>query len=379
MNPSPKHFIIIAGEASGDMHAAHLVTEIKKLNPNITFSGLGGQNMQQAGVELYTDMTRLAVIGFIEVIKHYSEIKKIFNLTLKKVRDTNSDAVILVDYPGFNLRLARKLKKMNVKVIYYISPQVWAWKESRVKQIKKVVDQMLVLFSFEKEFYARHGMEVDLVGHPLIDTVKADTSRENVLDAVNFTSNKLTIGILPGSRDKEIETLLPPMLEAAAILNALHPHIQFLVSKAPTIKKEKIDRFVKDPSLPLAVTDLPSYDVIHACDMCIVASGTATLETAILEKPMVVVYKTSLLTWVLAKMLVKIPFIGLVNIVAGKKIVPECVQFQATGKHIAEELAAIFTNELKVADIKSNLRKVKTALGAPGASQRAAEKIIANL
>ncbi|MCK5579666.1 MAG: lipid-A-disaccharide synthase, partial [Candidatus Omnitrophica bacterium] len=232
MNPSPKHFIIIAGEASGDMHAAHLVTEIKKINPSITFSGLGGQNMQQAGVELYTDMTRLAVIGFIEVIKHYSEIKKIFNLTLKKVRDTNSDAVILVDYPGFNLRLARKLKKMNVKVIYYISPQVWAWKESRVKQIKKVVDQMLVLFSFEKEFYARHGMEVDLVGHPLIDTVKADTSRENVLDAVNFTSNKLTIGILPGSRDKEIETLLPPMLEAAAILNALHPHIQFLVSKA---------------------------------------------------------------------------------------------------------------------------------------------------
>ena len=379
MNPDSKHLMIIAGEASGDMHGAHLVEEIKKLNPNITFSGLGGQNMQASGVELYTDMTKLAVVGLIEVLKHYNRFKEIFNLVLEKARTTRPTAVILIDYPGFNLRLAAELKKMDIKVIYYISPQVWAWKESRVKQIKKVVDRMLVLFPFEKEFYAKRGMDVDFVGHPLVDTVKVTTPCKELLRNAGLSTQKLTIGILPGSRQKEVETLLPEMLKAAELLTEEHPRLQFLLSKAPTIKEETINKFLTNPKLPVVVMDQSSYDVTNASHICMVASGTATLETAILETPMVIVYKTSFLTWLIAKLLIKIPNIGLVNIVAKTQIVPECVQFQATGKHIATQLTQIFTNELKVAEIKSELKKTKQALGEPGASQRAAGIIVDTL
>jgi len=376
MGSTPKHLVLVAGEASGDMHAAHLVEAIKSLDPSITFSGLGGPKMQACGVELYQDLTKMAVVGFWEVLKHYKEIRKAFHLILEKIEATNADAVILVDYPGFNLRLARELKKRNIKVIYYISPQVWAWKEKRVYFVKEHVDKMLVLFPFEKDFYARFGVDVQCVGHPLVDTITVDTPKEKLLEVRNLSKDKLTIGILPGSREKEIETLLPVMLTAAEILSKESPQIQFLVIKAPTITKSSLDASLQNTSITYQIIEDNIYDGMNACDLCMVASGTATLETAILQKPMVVVYKTSLLTWVLAKLFVKIADIGLVNVVAGRRIVPECVQFQATGQKIARELRGIFTNELKIANIKADLKMVKEALGSGGASQRAAEEIL---
>jgi len=377
MESKPKHFVLVAGEASGDLHGAHLVEAIKRIAPSTTFSGLGGPKMQSSGVELYnSDLTQMAVVGFWEVVKHYSDIKKIFHLILEKIETIHINAVILIDYPGFNLRLARELKKRNIKVIYYISPQVWAWKKNRVHFIKNNVDQMLVIFRFEVDFYAQFGIDVHFVGHPLIDSIEVNTSKENLLASCGLSKETLTIGILPGSRQKEIENLLPIMLTAAKILESEFPKIQFLILKAPTIPISSIEHYLQGSSLSHRIIDENTHNGINACDLCMVASGTATLETAILQKPMVVIYKTSLLTWILARLVVKIKNIGLVNVVAGKRIVPECVQFQATGNRIAEELKNIFTNEPKIAEIKSNLKKVKESLGLSGASQRAAEEIL---
>jgi len=376
MEQPKEKIIIVAGEASGDMHAAHLVKAVHRLNPNITFSGLGGPQMQTAGVKLYEDLTQFAVVGFIEVIKHYQHFKRAFNLILKHIDAEQPKAVILVDYPGFNLRLARELKKRQIKVIYYISPQVWAWKEQRVHFIKKHVDAMLVLFPFEQDFYARHGMDVTFVGHPLLDTVKVKTSKEDILQSKGLSLNKLTIGLLPGSRQKEIDTLLPVMRDAATILHREFPQTQFCIIKAPTIAEKNIQEHLQQTTFPHVMVKDNIYDGINACDLCMVASGTATLETAILEKPMVIIYKTSLLTWLLAKLFIKIKNIGLVNVVAGKRIVPECVQFQATAEIVAGELKEMITNELKIADIKSDLRAVRKTLGSGGASLRAAEEIL---
>lgn len=376
MNAAFSHIIIVAGETSGDIHGSLLVRELKVLHPQLTFSGLGGPRLRQAGVTLYEDLTQIAVVGFWEVLKNFFKFKKIFDNVLRRIEETKPAAVILVDYPGFNLRLARAIKKRQIptKVIYYISPQVWAWKESRVNLIRQVVDQMIVLFSFEKKFYQKRGFAVEFVGHPLMDHIQVKQTKEQTLAALGWNANRLTIGILPGSREKEVDQILGPMLGAARKIYQEFSSVQFLILKAPSISSTRIARFLPLQDLPILVVD-HSYDFLNACDVCLVASGTATLETAILGKPMVVIYRTSLLTWALAKMLIKIPYIGLVNVVAGKKVVAECIQFDANAKKIAEELRAIFTNEPRVAEIKSELRNVKESLGESGASRRAAQKI----
>jgi len=376
MEEKENHIILVAGEASGDLHSAHLVEALKIKDPSLTFSGLGGPKMKAAGVELYEDMTKLAVIGFIEVLKHFWDIRKVFNLIRKKIRETKPKAVILVDYPGFNLHLAKKLKKQNVKVIYYISPQVWAWKKNRVTLIKKYIDKMLVIFKFEKDFYAQFGVDVEFVGHPLIDIIKVTTPKDKFLQSINLREYKTTVGILPGSREKEIQEMLPVMLDAAQILHEKYPMLQFLVSKAPTIDIALINKILDKMPFKIRIVEEDTYNAVNACDLCLVTSGTATLETAILQKPMVVIYKTSFITWVLAKMFIKIPNIGLVNVVARKKIVPECIQHQATGKIIAYELEKIFTDEIVIADIKNELSAVKEALDSGGASEKAANEVI---
>ena len=371
-----KHLIIVAGEASGDLHASRLVDSLKKISPKMTFSGLGGPLMRKSGVTLYEDLTNFAVVGFSEVLKHFGDFQKIFKMILKKIEETGPDAVVLVDYPGFNLRLARAIRqaKIKTKIIYYISPQVWAWKESRVELIKKVVDKMLVILPFEKEFYARREMDAEFVGHPLLDSIKLTQTPEHFLTSVGLSASNYTIALLPGSRKKEIERILPVMLQTARRLYSDNKKLQYLLIQAPTIAQALIEKYVKRFSLPLKIVE-QSYDAVNAAQICLVASGTATLETAILLKPMVVVYKTSFLTWALAKLLVKIPYIGLVNVVAGEKIVAECVQFNATAKKISAEVKSIYNDEIKIADIKLGLRKVKESLGEPGASSRAAKVI----
>ena len=377
MGQPQKHFVIVAGEASGDQHAAHLVDELKKIDPALTFSGLGGARMRASGVEIYRDMSSLAVVGFFEVLKHYGEIREVFDLVLKKIDAVKPWAVILVDYPGFNLRLAREIKKRDIPVIYYISPQVWAWKENRVRQVARYVDKMLVLFAFEKDFYARYDMQVDFIGHPLVDVVYPVIPKTEFLKTHGLSTDKLTVALLPGSRQNEVWSLLPVMLEAADILHREFAQIQFIVLKAHTIDRSSLERLCAHAVCRPVIIEEKTCDGINASDLCLVASGTATLETAILEKPMVIIYKTSLLTWLLARFLVKIPYIGLVNVVAGKKVVPECIQFQANGKKIAVELKKIFTDETRISNIKADLRKVREALGPGGSTQRSAKIIYA--
>lgn len=370
--------MIVAGEASGDSRGAELVAQIKKLSPDTTFSGLGGAQMAKTGVELYADLTKIAVVGFTEVLKHLSEIRALFRLILEKAEEVRPSAVILVDYPGFNLRLAAELKKRNIKVIYYISPQVWAWNAKRIELIKRVVDQMIVFFGFEKDLYARHGYTVECIGHPLVDEVKSTRSSQDFLSDIGLLKTT-TIGLLPGSRAKEVQKIFPVMLSAAKRLQALNPSLQFLVMKAATIDDAMLQGYLRGLDLPITIVSERTYEGINACDLCFVASGTATLETALLQKPMVVVYKTSFLTWALAKCLIKIPYIGLVNVVAEKKIVPECIQFGATGTNLAREAIRLLSDEHKMSSMQKDLQHVKESLGTSGASQRAAEAILLHL
>ncbi len=364
--------MIIAGEASGDMRAAELVNAIKALSPEITFSGVGGDCMGKSGVVLFDHITSLAVIGVVEVLRNLKRIKKIFDHILTEVDKQKPDAIILVDYPGFNLHLAAALKKRAMKVVYYVSPQVWAWREKRIEHIKKVVDRMLVLFPFEKDLYARYGMNVDYVGHPLIDEINTQRSPSDVLKSIGLEiQGALTIGLMPGSRQKEIERHLPIMLEAAKKLYAIDNRRQFLLLKASTITKEILAGYIPR-SLPVKIYEGNPHDGINAMSAAIVASGTATLETALLNKPMVIIYKTSWMTYAIAKNVIKIPCIGLVNVVAGRKIVPELIQNNCNPTNIAKAVESILHDK----NITEELKKVKITLGEGGASHRAAKIIL---
>lgn len=373
-----KKIIIVAGEASGDLHASHLVNAIRNIRPDIEFYGLGGGRMRLAGVELFYDLTTLSVVGFFEVIKHLKTIRRIFHELLKKVDEIKPEAVILVDYPGFNLRLAEQLKKRNIKVIYYIGPQIWAWGLNRVKLIKKVVDKMIVILPFEETLYKKYGIDASFVGHPLLDLAKPTETAEQFLNSVGLALNKITISLLPGSRNKEVERLLPPMLKACQIIYRQNPQTQFLLLKASTVEEKIFQRILSKFNLPLCSATDQTYDGLNASTAAIVTSGTATLETAVMQKPMVVIYKVSFLTWLFIKQMIKIPYIGLVNVVAGKKIVPECLQYEATPEIIAAHILEILKNKEKLAVMKKELGQLRQRLGESGASMRAAE-IVAGL
>ena len=365
--------MIVAGEASGDMRAAGLAFALKELQPSLRLSGIGGPHMRQAGVACFTDITELAVIGIAEVVKNLGRIKKVFDLTLKQIDSDRPDCVVLVDYPGFNLRLAREIKKRRIKIVYYISPQVWAWREKRVLKIKELVDRMIVLFPFEKDIYARYGMQADYVGHPLVDEIVIDKDQTEVLKSVGLSASKTTVGLMPGSRMKEVERHLPCMLEAAQKLFNQHRERQFILLKASSIPLNLItNALLAYKYLPLKVYDGPTYDGINAMDAAMVASGTATLECALLKKPMVIIYKTSWLTYAIARAVIKIPYIGLVNVVAGKKIAEELIQNNATAPKIADAVE----NALHSPLITDELSALKNSLGAPGASLRAAQIVV---
>ncbi len=371
----PLSILIVAGEESGDMRAAPLVHAVKHHAPDTRFFGIAGDHCRREGVDTFADIRELAVIGFVEVIRNYSRIKKVFDLTLQKAREERPAIAILVDYPGFNLRLARELKKMNIKVIYYVSPQVWAWKASRVKIIKKVVDRMLVLFPFEKDFYAKHNYTADFIGHPLIDDVHASQESDAFKISLGLEAKSLVIGLLPGSRHNEITRLLPVMYAAAHILKIKNPHLQFILLQAKSINDELVNRYADLAPQGLKVSK-EYYNGLNASDLCIVASGTATLETGIMGKPMVVIYKTAWLTAFIVRLVIRIKNISLVNIVAGKKIVEELIQEKATSVRIAEEIQSLISNPEKRSAMRKDLSTLRTRLGKPGASQRAARIVI---
>jgi lipid-A-disaccharide synthase len=373
-----KKILIVAGEASGDIHAAHLVRHLKASSPQLSFYGLGGKNMREAGVDLSFNLTSLAVVGFFEILKNYSRFKKIFDDLVEKTRIEKPEAAILVDYPGFNLRLIRALKKQNIKIIYFISPQVWAWGKKRIDFIRKNVDLMLVLFKFEEILYRDKNFNVKFVGHPLLDNVKSSIPKEKLFETIGFKMNLRTLALLPGSREREVLNHLPVILQAAQeILKKFH-NTQFLICRSTTVRREIYKEIIDKMKIDFTykILDDLTYEGVSASDLAVVASGTATLETAILNKPMVIIYKVSFLTWAMAKALIKIPYIGLVNVVAGQKIIPELVQFDATPKKIAATCIHLFENSQAREKIQAELYAVKNTLGIPGATERAAQEII---
>lgn len=372
MHTPQKRILIIAGEASGDMRAAEVVRAIKKTHPHYHFVGVGGDSMKAQGVHLIDDIKDLGVVGFLEVIKHLPIITKIFNNITAYIDKNPIDAALLVDYPGFNMRLAKVLKMRGIKVIYYVSPQVWAWKEKRVKVLQHIVDKMIVLFPFEKEIYAKYGMQVDYVGHPLVDEVKITEPPSSIKAQLGIKPQMPTIGLLPGSREKEITRHLPVMLEAAKILQAKNPNRRFIVLKAPTIEKSMLQTMITQSQLNAIIYEGPPYNGIGTMDAIMVASGTATLECGLLLKPMVIMYKTAWPTFWLAKSVVKIPYIGLVNIVAGKKIIEELIQDDASPEKLAFAIENIFSNPNAYGQITNDLATVKIRLGASGAGARTA-------
>ncbi len=368
--------MIVAGEASGDMRAAGIVRALKLSSPfALRFSGVGGTHMAGCGVELFADIHDLAVIGIGDVIKNFNRIKQVFDRVLKRMDRDRPDAVLLVDYPGFNLRLAREIKKRGIKVIYYVSPQVWAWQENRVKAIKTLVDRMLVLFPFEKDIYAKYGMVVDYVGHPLVDEVTLTQPPASIRASLGFKPTDKIIGLMPGSRPQEIKRHLPVMLGAAEILAQENPACRFLLLRSASIPMAMIERPLCRSKVKVMVHDGPTYDGIGIMDAAIVASGTATLETGLLLKPMVIMYKTTPFTYWLGKMLIKLPFIGLVNVVAGKKVIEEFIQDKATPQNIATAVQKILSSPEAYGRLTNELAVLKASLGAPGASARAARII----
>jgi lipid-A-disaccharide synthase len=371
-----KKIFIIAGEASGDMHGANLAEAIKSMDGSVQILGVGGKKMQEAGVEILYNIVDLAVVGFIEVVKYYKKFKEIFENLLKKIEIERPDAVILIDYPGFNLRLAKKLKQKNIYVIYYISPQIWAWGKERIKVIKETVDKMIVVLKFEEDLYKKYNVDVSFVGHPLIDAVKVHLSKKDFLRSCHLSNELKTIALLPGSREKEVERILPISIRTAEIINNNLKNIQFIILRSPSIKQKVFDECLKKTNLHIKIIKDKTYDGINASDLVIAASGTATLETAILNKPVIILYKLSFPTWFIIRCLLRIRNVGLVNIVARKLIMPEFIQFKAIPRRIAHQAIDMLTNKQRIAKMNKDLANLRELLGSPGASRRTAKIIL---
>jgi lipid-A-disaccharide synthase len=368
-----KTIMIIAGEASGDMHGANLVREMLKINPTLNFYGIGGNRLREEGVELLANASDMAVVGLTEVVSKLGKILKIMGMMKKSLDERRPDLVILIDYPDFNIPIAAAASKRGIKVFYYISPQVWAWRKGRIGQIKKIVNKMAVILPFEVETYSREGFSVDYVGHPLLDMVKLSYSKQESKKKFGLDEDKITIGILPGSRPSEVRKLMPELLRAAHILNQEMPDLQFVLPLADTLEEKSVTEIISGFHVTVKVVSGHTYDVISCADLALVASGTATLETALLEVPMIIVYKISLLSYLIGRLFVHVKNIGLVNIIAGKTIVPELIQNDASGENIAREALSILVNRERKQEMIRELSAIRAKLGEPGAAIRAAQ------
>lgn len=373
-----KNILIIAGEASSDMHAANLVSTIRAIDSDISFFGLGGDKMQKAGVNILHKIVHLAFIGPAGLFTTYSKLKRIYDDLCRYTTKNIPDCAILIDYAEFNLRVAEHLKRLGVPVIYYISPQVWAWGAWRINTIRKLVNEMLVLFKFEKVLYESHGVNVKFVGHPLLDIVKSSCSRHDVLEKFGLSNETIKIGVLPGSRKSELENILPIMLESCKYILKQLPdrHIEFLLPLAPTLEEEYARKIIASKEIAVKVIHDNTYDILSVCDAAMVASGTATLETAIMGVPMTILYKANFLTYICTRSLIRLKNIGLVNIVAGRRIVPEFLQYQARPSVIADYMIRLLTDKSLADSMRSEFVRLKEILGEPGAVKRTALEVL---
>ncbi len=367
---SQKCVMIIAGETSGDAHGAHLVRAMKKKDPSLFFCGIGGDALRAAGVNTLVDAKELSVVGITEVFAKLPKVLDAVSIIKKNLRRLSPELIILIDFPDFNLHIASIAKKQGVPVLYYVSPQIWAWRSGRISKIKRLVDHMAVILPFEKDYYTRHNIPATFVGNPLLDSYSPIEKESDKV--ANPTP---VIGMLPGSRVSEIKRNLPYMLASASILQQRFKNMKFLLSVAPSISKEWVESFA-NPYKKTCRIEIVSGDILEIfakSTMVIAVSGTVTLETAMHGIPLVIIYRISPVSYMLGRALVNVDHIGLVNIVANERVVPELIQEAATPGNIARTVGDMLNSPLELKRIKEKLSFVKSMMGEPGASEKTAD------
>jgi lipid-A-disaccharide synthase len=370
---------IIAGEASGDLYGALLSRALLQRDPTLRISGIGGERMREEGISLLADSRDLAVVGLVEVLSHWRPIRVAFRRVVTLLREDPPDLLLLIDYPDFNLRLAREARRRGVRVVYFISPQVWAWRASRVRQIAETVDRMLVILPFEEEIYRRAGVPVLFVGHPLLDLLPPPGDRAERRRRLGLDPERPVVGFLPGSRRREIGFHLPVMLEAALRLREAVGDYQMVVPLASSLRQEDLEPYLHEAGPALGKIHLlrgAPGEALSAMDAAVVKSGTATLEAALMGVPMVVVYRTTPVTFLLASLMAHVRHVGLVNIVAGKELAPELVQGRFTAAGIVAALEPLLRNPEHSESVRREMLALRSRLGEPGCFRRAAEAVM---
>ncbi|GJQ43386.1 MAG: lipid-A-disaccharide synthase [Ignavibacteriaceae bacterium] len=375
LNSPNNKLLIITGEVSGDLIGASLIRELKSLQPELIITGIGGDRMKSSGMNLIYHSDQMAILGFVEVIKHLPFIRQVRKKIIETVIQENIRCVVLIDYPGFNLNIAKKLKERGIKIIYYVSPQIWAWAKGRVKKVQRFVDKMLVVFPFEVEFYNNEKVNVEYVGHPLVERISQYNffSKEDFFAKYNLDEEKKTLLVMPGSREQEVKEIFPETIKAADML-AKKFDLQVVVAKSKNIDA----KVFRDLSVSEKFTLIEdhNYELMKYSYFGIIKSGTSTLEAGYFTLPMVVVYKTSSLTYLIGKQLIKLDKIGMVNILLDKMVVPELIQNEANSENIFNTTSKIISDEKIYQSIKHKLEFVKEKLGSGGASKKAAKTIL---
>lgn len=369
--------LLSCGEPSGDLYGGELVRHVRARVVGLSAFGLGGDRMGAEGVRLVTHVRELAVVGLLEVVRHLGRIRAVFKRLLAEVERRPPDLAVLIDYPDFNLRLARELRRRGIPVLYYVSPQVWAWRRGRLELIRRTVDRMLVIFPFETALYREAGIPVTFVGHPLVDLVRPASDPGAFLSGLGLSSGRPVVAVLPGSRPQEIAHNLPPLAGAVRILAARRPDLQFIVAATPSVDLRALERILAGAPAKLVVGQ--THAALGVASLALVASGTATVETALLGTPMIVVYRVARLTYVLGRPFVKVPHFAMVNLIAGERVVPELMQRQFTADRVAAEALDLLADPARQARMREALKEVRRRLGEPGASARAAQAIVERL
>ena len=364
----PGHKIyVIAGEASGDLHGANLIEALKRLSPfPVTFFGVGGDKIKDTGALDFFDLAHFHVTGITQAVRKIPQYQKAGRLILKSIEERKPDLVVLIDNPGFNLYLAKRIQAMGIPIVYYISPQIWAWKKNRIFKIRRTVKKMLVVFEFEKSIYEEYGVPVAFVGHPLKDEI----------GPVETSMPDRWVTLMPGSRRHEVASLLPNMLEAAAKIAAKFPDVSFKLIKSPTLGADFYEPFLAAKKVPVEFVEKDAYGVIQKSLLVLVCSGTATLECALLGAPMIITNRPGLLTYLLARALVRVPYLGLPNLVLGRMAMPELLQYDATPEKFAEKACQILSDDKLRGKMKKDLSEISARLGHGGAAENAAREIL---
>jgi len=368
--------LLSCGEASGDLYAGALTRELRALDGAIEVEGLGGPQFAAAGGRLIDDYRGFAVTGLTEAVFKIPRAWATLRRLVAAARTHRPDALVVIDFPDFNLPLARQLKKSGVPVVYYVSPQIWAWRPRRLTTIGAVSDRVLVIFPFEEQIYRDGGVPVEFVGHPLVDLARASGDRDDLRARLGLLPDAPAIAILPGSRPNEVARILPDLVQAAILIRAREPRAHFVVARAPNLEDRLFDIARHPAGLPIQIVENRTDDVLAASDLALTASGTATVQAALHDTPMVIVYRLSPITYMLGRPLVRLDTFGMVNLIAGETIVPELIQNAFTPEAVAHEAVAILMDRARAARIRDGLARVRARLGPPGASRRAAEAIL---